>query len=75
MMTRPPLLMTGNGEQHLLRPVGAVGAVIVVLIQMITTGDHPPLPLLPQPQSPLQLRSDTRAPGIDVLTAETQSLL
>ena len=75
MKTRPPLLMTGSGERHQLRPVGVVGAVIVV-VQVITTGAHPPLPLLLQPQSlrqsPPQLRSDTRAPGIDVITAETQ---
>ena len=74
MKIRLPLLMIGSGEQHLLRPVGAVGAVIVV-VQVITTGAHPPLPLLPQPQSLPQPRSDTRAPGIDVPTAETQCLL
>ena len=66
MKTHPPLLMTGSGEQRLLSPVGAVGAVSEV-VQVTTTGVHLPLLLLPLPQSLPRLKSDTRAQGIDVL--------
>jgi hypothetical protein len=65
--------MIGNGEQHPLRQVGAVGVVIEV-VQVITTGAHPPLLLLPLPLSLPQPKSDTQAQGIDVPAVETESL-